>query len=87
MIEFVKRSMYAHPTGRDRGGRHLTGNDFKFGRSRNHRRVFRVADPDGVVQTYLIFGRKGVKLNRLPRGSKRRTGVWNGQNVADMVAR
>lgn len=42
--------------------------------------------PSGVVLGP-IRSRKSVRLNRLPRGSKRRTGVWNGQNVADMVSR
>lgn len=59
-----------HPKGKDRGGQHLRGNDFKFGRSRNHRRIFRLTDLNGILQTYRIFARKSVKMNRLPRGSK-----------------
>lgn len=50
--------------------------------SRNHRTVIRA---NGA--SYRMRKRKSVRLNHLPRGSKRRTGVWNGQNVADMVSR
>jgi hypothetical protein len=83
-----------HPKGKDRGRRISIGHFDKMpnarlfaDRSRNGRLVTRCTDADGVLQTYHVFGRKSVKFNRLPRGSKRRTGVWNGQNVADMVSR
>ena len=83
-----------HPLGKDRGRYIQCGHLFVEGAtgifvtgiSRNHRRVSRITDVNGVLQTYRVFGRKSVKLNRLPRGSRRRTGVWNGQNVAEMVA-
>lgn len=83
-----------HPRGKDRGRRIHIGHFDKMrnaklfaDRSRNGRLVTRCTDADGVLQTYRVLGRKSVRLNRLPRGSKRRTGVWNGQNVADMVSR
>lgn len=84
-----------HPRGKDRGRRVPCGHIFAEGAtgifvtgiSRNHRVVTRITDTNGVLQTYRVFGRKSVRMNRLPRGSKRRTGVWNGQNVADMVSR
>ena len=80
-----------HPRGKDRGRwvkvvHGLGAGVFEGGTSRNGRPVMRIEDENGVLQTYRIFRRKSVKFNRLPRGFKRRTGVWNGQNVADMVS-
>lgn len=53
--------------------------------SRNHRLIWKITDPGGKLHVWRIRGRKSIKFNRLPRGSRRTTGVWNGQNVADMV--
>lgn len=53
--------------------------------SRNHRLVSKITDPDGNLHIWRMPKRKSIKYNRLPRGSRRTTGVWNGQNVCDMV--
>jgi hypothetical protein len=76
-----------HPGGKDRENvnRVICHEQWVAGESRNHRFVIRYQDVNGVIQTYRIFGYQKVRMNRLPRGSKRRTGVWNGQVVADMV--
>jgi hypothetical protein len=65
----------------------MNGGTWITGLSRNFRLVMRISGPDGRIHTWRMRRGKSIKMNRLPRGSKRTTGVWNGQNVADMVAK
>lgn len=89
MIGIATAPKICHPKGKDRGRCFPSdlGQVIISGTSLNRRPVFRLKDAGGVLQTYRIRHRKSVKMNRLPRNSKRRTGVWNGQNAADMVTR
>lgn len=48
---------------------------WKTGLSLNRRWVERITCPLGHLHIWRMRRRKGVKLNRLPRGSKRRTGA------------
>lgn len=81
----------SHPKGKQRD-HHIPLDDllecrFENALSLNHRPVIRATDRKGCTKTLRAYRRKGVRANRLPRGSKRTTGVWNGQCVVDMIGR